>query len=306
MMSSLKYLLFAALILTTQAHARLLDKVVAVFNDKVITQSQINRIAANLPARRNISPVIYNKTRMNQKQLAELVTHRYMIRARLSEIGYIIEDDQVESQIKSTEKRLRLNRAALLQFLQSNNMTFDEYFEIIRETIEFNIFSSRVIQPLISITDQEIKNRFYRMNLDNKTLNFRYNLVDFSFPKNRMSSSMKSSFKSMLTKFQTTGILPEKFKELNTNVLGNITEDGLTNSLKKLLKRTDEGSFSNLILIGDAYHVFFVKKKDLVASEVFKRAKPQIKQQIFEEEAQKVTELWFKREQNKHYLKYFL
>ncbi len=305
-MSSLKYLLFAALILTTQAHARLLDKVVAVFNDKVITQSQINRIAANLPARRNISPVIYNKTRMNQKQLAELVTHRYMIRARLSEIGYIIEDDQVESQIKSTEKRLRLNRAALLQFLQSNNMTFDEYFEIIRETIEFNIFSSRVIQPLISITDQEIKNRFYRMNLDNKTLNFRYNLVDFSFPKNRMSSSMKSSFKSMLTKFQTTGILPEKFKELNTNVLGNITEDGLTNSLKKLLKRTDEGSFSNLILIGDAYHVFFVKKKDLVASEVFKRAKPQIKQQIFEEEAQKVTELWFKREQNKHYLKYFL
>ena len=93
---------------------------------------------------------------------------------------------------------------------------------------------------------------------------------------------------------------------LSDTFLGNITEDGLTNDLKRLLKRTDEGSFSSVILIGDAYHVFFVKKKDLVASEVFKRAKPQIKQQIFEEEAQKVTELWFKREQNRHYLKYFL
>lgn len=306
MMRSLKTLLLAALLFSTQSHARLLDKVVAVFNDKVITHSQVKRISSNMAARRNISPVIYNKAKMSEMELAELITHRYMIRARLSEIGYIIEDDQVESQIKSTEKRLRLNRAALLQFLNSNNMTFDEYFEIIRETIEFNIFNSRIIQPLISITDQEIKNRFYRMNVNNKTLNFRYNLVDFSFPRSKMSGAMKGNFKEMLTKFQTTGILPERFKELNTNVLGNITEDGLTNDLKKLLKRTDEGSFSNVILIGDAYHVFFVKKKDLVASEVFKRAKPQIKQQIFEEEAQKVTELWFKREQNRHYLKYFL
>lgn len=305
-MRSLKTLLFAALLFSTQSQAKLLDKVVAVFNDKVITHSQVKRISSNMPARRNISPVIYNKAKMSEMELAELITHRYMIRARLSEIGYIIEDDQVESQIKSTEKRLRLNRAALLQFLNSNNMTFDEYFEIIRETIEFNIFNSRIIQPLISITDQEIKNRFYRMNVNNKTLNFRYNLVDFSFPRNKMSGAMKGNFKEMLTKFQTTGILPERFKELTTNVLGNITEDGLTNDLKRLLKRTDEGSFSSVILIGDAYHVFFVKKKDLVASEVFKRAKPQIKQQIFEEEAQKVTELWFKREQNRHYLKYFL
>lgn len=306
MMRTLFNILLAALIITSNAEARLLDKVVAVFNDKVITQSQVRRISANMPARRNISPVIYSKKKMSNKELAELITHRYMIRARLSEIGYIIEDDQVESQIKSTEKRLRLNRAALLQFLNSNNMTFDEYFEIIRETIEYNIFSSRVIQPLISITEQEIKNRFYRQNVNNKTLNFRYNLVDFSFPRNKMSKSMRSNFKEMLTKFQTTGILPDRYRDLNTNVLGNITEDGLTNQLKRLLKRTDEGSFSNVILIGDAYHVFFVKKKDLVASEVFKRAKPRIKQQIFEEEAEKVTDLWFKREQNKHYLKYFL
>jgi peptidyl-prolyl cis-trans isomerase SurA len=306
MMRTLFNILLAALIITSNAEARLLDKVVAVFNDKVITQSQVRRISANMPARINISPVIYSKKKMSNKELAELITHRYMIRARLSEIGYIIEDDQVESQIKSTEKRLRLNRAALLQFLNSNNMTFDEYFEIIRETIEYNIFSSRVIQPLISITEQEIKNRFYRQNVNNKTLNFRYNLVDFSFPRNKMSKSMRSNFKEMLTKFQTTGILPDRYRDLNTNVLGNITEDGLTNQLKRLLKRTDEGSFSNVILIGDAYHVFFVKKKDLVASEVFKRAKPRIKQQIFEEEAEKVTDLWFKREQNKHYLKYFL
>ena len=80
--------------------------------------------------------------------------NRFLIRAKLEELGYVVDDDQVEGQIKSTEDRLRLNRAALLSFLQSNGLTFDEYFEVIRESIEFNIFFSRVIQPLITVTDQ--------------------------------------------------------------------------------------------------------------------------------------------------------
>ncbi|MCO4793092.1 MAG: SurA N-terminal domain-containing protein [Bacteriovoracaceae bacterium] len=306
-MKNTKYIsLLFALLLSFSAQARLLDKIVAVFNDKVITHSQVKRVKRNLAARRNISPAIYNKKNFKDSEVAKLITNRLMIRAKLSELGYIIEDDQVESQIKSTEKRLRLNRSALLQFLSSNNMTFDEYFEIIRETIEYNIFSSRVIQPLISITEQEIKNRFYRKNINNKTLNFKYNLVDFTFPRKKMSKRMKAQFSDMLKKFQTTGILPSKFQSLETNVLGDITEDGLTRDLKRLLKKTDEGSFSRVILIGSHYHVFFIKKKDLVASEIFKRAKPRIKQKIFEENASKITSLWFKREQNKHYLKYFL
>ena len=54
-----------------------------------------------------------------------------------------------------------------MNFLKSNDLTFNEYFEVIRETIEFNIFNGRVIQPLITITDQEVKNLFYKQNKSN-------------------------------------------------------------------------------------------------------------------------------------------
>jgi peptidyl-prolyl cis-trans isomerase SurA len=292
-------------IITLNANAALLDKMIAVFNDKVITLSQIKRVHQNLTARRNISPGVYSKPKYTDSEVSKIIINKHLIREKLAEVGYIINDDQVESQIKSTEKRLRLNREALLQFLKSNNMTFDEYFEIIRETIEYNIFYSRVIRPLISITEQEIKNYYYHNNLKNKTIAFRYNLIDFSMDASKMSSKMKGNFKNMLRKFQTNGVLPNKYSALETNELGNITEEGLTAPLKKLLKRTDEGKFSNPIKMGNDYHVFFIKRKDLVASSDYKKARLKIREQLFQRSASKVTTLWFKREKNKHYIKFF-
>ena len=293
------------LLLSSQLSAAVLDKMMGVFNDKVITYSQVKRVHQNLAARKNISPGIYSKTKYSNKEVAELIINKYLIRDKLSEVGYVIGDDQVESQIKSTEKRLGLNRRALLQFLSGNNMSFDEYFEIIRETIEFNIFYSRIIRPLISITEQEIKNYYYKKNRNNKTMAFRYNLIDFTMEGAKMSSSMKKNFRKMLSRFQDNGVLPRPYAALQTNELGNITEDGLTGNLKNLLKNTDEGKFSKAINLGGDYHVFFVKKKDLVASSNFKKARMKIREELYTKSALKVTDLWYKRERNKHYIKFF-
>jgi len=184
-------------------------------------------------------------------------------------------------------------------------MSFDEYFEVIRETIEFNIFNGRIIRPLISITDQEIKNYFYKTSKD-KTLSFKYTLVDFSMNESKMKKGMLKNFPKVLTKFQINGILPKKYESVETNVLGDITEDGLTNNLKKVLKSTEEGQFSKTIQLGDSYHVFFVKKKDLVESETYLRAKDNIRVELMTAQAGKVTKLWFKRERAKHFIKIFV
>lgn len=293
------------LILITNSQAKVLDKILAVVDDNVITLSMVKRIKTNLVARKNISPLIYSKTKMTNKEIVSLLIQRSLVRSKLSDMRYVISDDQVESQIKSTEKKLGLNRDALLSFLRNNNITFDEYFELTRESIEFNIFNGRVIRPLISITDQEIKNSYYKSNIKNKTLAFRYTLVDFSLPKSSFKKNMLKNYRSMLTKFQINGVLPQEYSNLSTNVLGDITEDGLTVKLKSILKRTDEGTFSSPILLGSDQHIFYVKKKNLVESEQFLKSKEKIRNKLFFSQAKKVSDLWYKREENKHYIKYF-
>lgn len=304
-MKQIKVLILTFLI-STQGHAALLDKIVAVVNSQPILLSQIKRTSENLEARRNISPQIYNKSKYTRRELVDIRINEFLLRDKLTEMGYVISDEQVESQVKATEDRLGLDRSALLNFLRSNNFSFDEYFELIRSSIEYNLFLSRIIQPLISITEQDVKNAYYQKHANNKRLSFKYELVDFSMDRSSFKKGMLNQFKGVLTSFQQTGILPKEFSDVSTNVIGEIREDGLTNDLKKVLKDTPEGKFSEPISIGGQYHVFFIKSKDLVESEDFLVRKNQIRAELFQTSMETIAKSWFKSEADKHYIKYFL
>lgn len=299
-------LLIFLIFISTNLNAKLLDKTVAIVNDQVITLSQIKRIKDNLGARKSVSPRMYPKATYTNKDLVKKRIQVTLIRNKLTEMGYVINDEQVESEVSSMEKRLGLNREALLDFLNNNNFSFDEYFELIRESIEYNLFVGKIVRPLVSITDQDVKNAYYKNNSANKTLNFKYTLVDFSLPKNQFKKGMLKNFRSTLKKFQQTGVLPENYKEVSTNVIEDISEDGLASKLKRVLKKTDEGSFSKYVLLGGSYHVFFVKSKDLAESSEFLEARQSIQNELFNKSITSISKNWYDSESTKYFIKIYL
>lgn len=291
---------------SAEAQDKLLDKIAAVINTKVISLSELNRVQETIPARREVSPVIYTKTKYSEKEITDLVIRSFIVRDKINAQGYVINDDAVESRIKMTEERLGLRRADLLQFLKTKNITYEEYFEVIRETMEYNIFASRIIAPLVSVTEQEIKNEYYRRNDDNKALSFKYNLVDFYISEKAVKDKKDERILQVLKDYQLTGKLPSDFAGLETNNLENLNEDGLNKDLAGALKTTAEGSFSKPVNFNGYIHVFYVQKKDLVESQNFAQAKETIQNEIFMEKGQSVVNNWFDREYSNYYIKKFL
>lgn len=306
----MKYLVLFSLLLSAAsafakpANSKLLDKIAAIVDDNIITHSQVKRIQNNIAARKNISPMIFTKNNYSAKEVVDILVHKYLIRDYLQGVGYVITDEQVDSQIKQTEKRLNLTRKQLLDFLKSNNMSFQEYFQLTRETIEYmSLFLPRVIAPLVSISEHEVKNYYYKKNSKNKTLSFKYTLNDFSISKSKIKKSDLKNIKDILTNFQITGNLPSQLQDVETSVIADVTEDGLMQSIKKELKKVHEGKFTNPIILNGDYHIFFVKKKDLVASEQFLQVKKQIKAELREVKMKSVVQSWFDREKSKHFVK---
>lgn len=296
-------LLFSFLSLTS--HARLLDKTLAVINDQVITSSQISRVKSNLNARRSISALIYNKSKFSTKELVGLKVQRVIVREKLSEIGFVVTDDQVESQVQSTEKRLGLSRSALLSFLNSNNFTFDEYFELIRETIEYNYFIANIIQPLVSITDQELRNEYYKSFKVKKTKVFNYDIIDYTIPKSKVSKSNYKRLRRDIYAYRKNKVKRSYLRSLDETDLGLIKGDGLSKQIRRSLYRTKANRLSQPVLIDGTYHVFFVRSKESAESDDFLSQKPAIYNSLFEKSITSIQKIWFGNESTKHYIKYF-
>jgi peptidyl-prolyl cis-trans isomerase SurA len=302
----MRLLIILALTFSFTAQARLLDKIAAVIDSEIVTLSMIKRVKNSLPARKSVSPFIYKKNKYTDKEVVELLIKRQVVRAKLKELGYIVSDDQVESEIKNRESKLGLSRPQLLQFLKSNGTNYEEFFEITREAIEFNRFNSWVILPLVSVSEQEMKNQFFKENVNNKTVSFKYTLVDFSIEPNKLPKSKWRSFKRIMKDYQKGAPLPKKYSSIESTTLGDITAENLTKELQRLLIKTQEGQFTDPINMFGKTHIFYVKNRDVVESELFINSKNMLRAKIYERKAREVTKLWFDREESNHYIKKFL
>jgi peptidyl-prolyl cis-trans isomerase SurA len=285
---------------------KLLDKLIAVVNTRVISLSEVKRMEETLAARREVSPMIYGEKKYDQKQLLDIIIRSFIVRDKINAQGYVINDDAVESRIKMTEERLGLKRADLLQFLKTKGLTYEEYFEVIRETMEYNVFASKIIAPLISVTEQEIKNEYYRRNSANKALSFKYNLIDFYIREEAVPEKDHDRFLAVLKDYQLTGKLPEDYRDLETNNLENLSEDSLSPELSATLKNSPEGAFSNALKIQGYVHVFYVQKKDLVESQDFAKTKELIQNDLLTNKGKSVTTNWFDREYANYFIKQML
>lgn len=302
MKTSKLFILFALLFISS-VDARLLDKISAIVDDNIITLSQISRISKIIPIKRNVAPMIYDKPNFTNEELLNISINKYLIRAKLTELGYSITDDQVEAQIKSNEKRLNVDRKSLMNFLKQQGTTFDEYFETLREAIEYSYFINRVISPTIAISEQDVKNAYFKSNIKDSRLNFKYSLIDYSIAKDVVPKLNKGQMEEVVRQYRINGILPDAFSTMISANLDEITEEGIASELKNLLKQTDEGALSSSILLDNQYHIFYVAKKDLVESEAFTKKKESIRESLFEAAVKAESQIWFERERNKHYIK---
>lgn len=305
-MKALILILLAALSVAS-SQAKLLDKITTVINDRVITLSEFNRVKNTLKSRNELSALIYQDilATPTDKMIAKYFWRSFIIRDKLSGLGYVVTDDMVEERIKSIEARENVRRDDLLEYLNTKGLSYNEYFELMRETIEYNIFLSKVITPLVFVTDQEIKNFYYNNAKDKNTMTFVLSIYDYVIDEKFVQKQDLKSYKESVQKYHTTGIIPELYSSIEKIDFGTIAEGSLSASIKNTLKGVNEGEFSKVLKMNGQIHIFYVYKKDLKESSQFLKIKPMIQAKLTEEKVKTISVDWFDREFSNYYIKSF-
>jgi len=103
--------------------------------------------------------------------------------------------------------------------------------------------------------------------------------------------------------FQKGSQLPRKYNSIESSTLGDISEEGLTKELQALIKKSGEGEFTDPLLMFGKVHIFFIKNRDVVESDLFLSSKDRLRAKLYEKKAVEVTNLWFEREMSNNYVK---
>ena len=296
--------LLCLLLLTTapNAQGKLLDRIVAVFNDQIITLSQTQHIQSNIRSRAEIAQEVYRKKKYSLPEIINLEIDIRTVRAHLHKIGYRVDDAQVNEMLRQVEKQYQVSRQHLKAEISRQGISFEEYFELLRAAREFNLLNNLIISPLVSITEQQIKNRFFQNHVANTTLAISYSLTAFRIPAKGMRQKDLPGFIAALPTYMAKGIIPRRYRAIKRLEIGAIQEGDLTKKIKNLLKRTDEGAFSPAIFNGQTYTSYYVQQKNLVESEFYQKARPKIRHALLQKESQKVLAIWLTRERDKHFI----
>jgi len=294
--------------LVVPAHgAEIVDRIVAVVNDDIITLFELNR---------SIKPYedkIYALGYPEEKERKMLFKVREGVLSQL--IDKKIEDQQIkrskinisEEQIDQTIERIKgqnlFTDEDLRHALAKDGLTMAAYRENIKEEILRTKLVNLEVKSKIVITEQDIA-AYYEKHLDTYGGKQKYHLRNILITIPTFADESK--------KLEIRGKLDDILKELNAGEsfetmarnysesstapeggdLGLFELDSLSPQLQKTIKGMKPGEVTPVLETDQGYQIFFLQEILKTSGKSLKEVSPEIQKILFEENADKRYQEW--------------
>lgn len=293
-----------SVLLANPSLARLIDRTEAVVNKQVITLSDIEIFKRNAELRRQTDPFI-NFLNFNPKSTNEI--RDFLVEEAIVLENFSVSDAEIEEQINNVQKQNNnITRDQLISMLSSQGVNFDDYKKVISVVLAKNKLIRQELQPLVNITDDEVKNYYYTGNefykrKQNQSIYLSFDLTQILFT----SKTTSDAFYELL---RNTNDLDAAVSQSNSemyqiNNLGKVKETELAENFRKALRGLKSGEFTKpLELRENVYQILFIKEIGAPKDATFESIKERIRNMLFQTALQKQARLWLDRKTQSAYI----
>lgn len=149
----------AVVFLSTLAQAAVMDRIVAIVNDQVITLSELNeafepfqaRLAAAYPGPDRERAIAEHKAMLLNRLVDNLLMEQEARKA-----GITVRDEDVSDTIRDLLERRKISQAELLRSLRREGSSLAAYRKGVREQLMRIRLIRRELQAKVAVTDEEI------------------------------------------------------------------------------------------------------------------------------------------------------
>lgn len=276
-----------------QGHSTvLLDRIVAIVNNEVITWSEL-RSAISLEAKSYLDKVPDDKKNEAMKGLEkEFLNNLIDKKLELQEAhvkGLDLNKGEIDNAIADIKKKYNLTDEALLHSLEAEGMTYEEYRTRLGEQITLSKLVNIEVKSDIVISDKEIA-EYYEAHKDKlgSIEKLRIRQIFFAMPQDRSKKSLVEAKAqeviSRLNNGEDFSKLAAEFSEdASRNFGGDLGYIGKGSALKEVEDAASAlkiGEVSKPFWSSAGLHI--IKLEEKIEGEGFDKVKDKIKETLFE------------------------
>ncbi len=274
-----------------------IDRVVAVVNQDVITQSELDALGQSLE-KTQLSGKI------NKEDLLKQAIERRLIEQKAKAKGIITSEDEVSLALQEIQTRNNLPSVdALKQGILENNISWERYLAELKFQLTGLKLMGREADGTTYVTDNEVR-AYYQAHVGD------YQTPDLVFlkqiliplPKEPTYPEEVAAHQAIIQALSalTGGIgfddLIEKYTQegWQGGAIGPFRRGELAPEIERVIFNLTEGAISPMIRTSLGNHLFKVEKRQVARGQSFEEAQEEVKKRLLTEKREHARKQWLK------------
>jgi len=300
--------------------ADVVDRIVAVVNNDIITQLDLNK--ATLPYMKKIEAAGYpddKKQAIVYKLKLDMLNR--MIERKLADqeakrLHLSVSDQEVDRAIENLKQNQLMTQEDLEKALEQDGLTLKEYRENMRQEILRPKLINFSVKSKVIVTDQDVK-KYYEKNTTEFSGTKRYHLYNILIKEDPYALTDKNKKLDLIESIKTKLDTGEDFKNLSKEYseapnasqsgdLGFFDLETFSQQLQDAISKLNTGEYTQVINTSQGYQLFFIEEIQETGGKTLEQATKEISEKLYNEIAEKKFRSWIESLQEKSYIKIML
>ena len=316
-------ILFIGLLFPLYLSAEVVDKVVAVINDEVITLSELEEETAALfqsITKEHPDVPIQDALEEARKLSLNGMIEQRLIKQKAEKYKVRVTDEDVDAAYEKMQNGMGLNPTEFRQKLAKSGLTEEAY----RKKLKSQILQSRLLSYDVRskiVVTEEMMLDYYDEHYTSRVAKGSYYLLQmgFSWPKSENQEEVKANKQetrkraervyNLAKNGQDFRLLAEKFSDLPSagdgGDIGVFTLDEMASFMRDAVANLNPGEISKIIETPAGYQFFKLlsdEENAIVVTTPFEAVKEEIREKIFEEKLNMAYSEWVKKLKENAYI----
>lgn len=309
--------LLIGLFLPHNGTAELIDKVVAVVNDDIITLSEVEEEASrtyqSMAKELSGEKLLASLAEVREATLNAMIDRR-LINQRAKHYNASVTEEEVDTAYENTRKRMSLDPAEFRNKLAGSGLTEELYRKQLKDQILQSKLISYDVRAKIVVTEEMVKD-YYNEHHAAKADKGIYSLLQMGFTwktdandREKLTAAKDATRKraeevlELVRNGQDFKTLAKKHSDLPSardgGDIGILQLDDMATAMRAAISPLEPGDLTDIIETSDGYQFYKVlsgEENEKASSTAFEAAKEDIREKLYEEKMKAAYSEWVKK-----------